>query len=159
MISIKSISRSATTVDPPVPWTQTHRLVEHRPQPFICEPSLTLKTGCWYAWRSSNPRHHHLTILYMTSCHQLTYCESGSTGRIKVNFLCKNHPVGPRLALQSTDPNPSHVSPYWLPQLGYWCDWRSSNPRHHPLTTFPQDKLSPIDLQANWWKLVMWEDC
>jgi len=33
-------------------------------------------------------------------------------------------------------------------QVGYWCAWRSSNPRPHPLTTFPQDKLLPINLKG-----------
>ncbi|KAF2594895.1 hypothetical protein F2Q70_00042455 [Brassica cretica] len=74
----------------------------------------------------------------------------------------------PRLtALEGTDPNPSHVRPSrpyipawhdpnpspWEetpphPPVGYWCAWRNSNPRPHPLTTLLQDEFSPIDLQV-----------
>ena len=37
------------------------------------------------------------------------------------------------------------MSLHWIPHINYWCAWCSSNPRPHPLTTVPRDKLSPID--------------
>ncbi|KAF3540320.1 hypothetical protein F2Q69_00019856 [Brassica cretica] len=54
-------------------------------------------------------------------------------------------------ALQGTDLNPSpweETPPH--PPVGYWCAWRYSNLRPHPLTTLPHDEMSPIELQINW---------